>query len=164
MMMPKYWHMGRNATLLFVLWVLLSGRSEPWLLAVGLLASVAIAWLHEQHPGPPAPTIPVIRFFIYLLWLLYRVIVSNLQTARLILHPKLPIHPRLIRYQSGLRNPTAVTLMANSITLAPGTVTVEASPRELVVHALDEHVAGDLLSGQLERHIAWVFEINKERS
>jgi multicomponent Na+:H+ antiporter subunit E len=150
----------RNTALLFGLWLLLSGRREPWLLTTGLIAAAAIAWLHH-HSGPPAPTIPFLRFMRYLPWLFYRIVASNLHVARLILDPRLPIAPRLIRHRTELRNPAAVTLMANSITLTPGTITAETRPFELVVHTLDEHSAGDLTTGALERQITRVFNGRK---
>lgn len=148
----------RNTALLFALWLLLSGRQEPWLLAIGLSAAAAIAWLHGRQPGRPDLTIPFVRFMRYLLWLSYRIAASNLHVARLILDPRLPIAPRLIRCPTQLRNPVALTLLANSITLTPGTITAEARPSELVVHALDDGSASDVTTGAFEQRIAWVFQ------
>jgi multicomponent Na+:H+ antiporter subunit E len=148
----------RTTALLFALWLLLSGRREPWLLAIGLCAAAAIAWLHGRQPGLPDLIIPFVPFMRYLPWLLLRIAASNVHVARLILDPRLPIAPRLIRYPTRLHSPAALTLLANSITLTPGTITVEARPAELVVHALDEPSASDLTTGTLEQRIAWVFQ------
>ena len=147
----------RSTALLFALWLLLSGRREPWLLAIGLSAAAAIAWLHGRQPGLPDLTIPFVRFMRYLLWLSCRIAASNLHVARLILDPRLPIAPRLIRCPTQLHNPVALTLLANSITLTPGTITAEVRPSELVVHALDEESASDVTTGAFEQRIAWVF-------
>jgi multicomponent Na+:H+ antiporter subunit E len=140
-----------------MLWLFLSGRFEPGFLALGLISSVTIAWLHGRQPGSPAPTIPFFRFMVYLPWLFFRITWSNFHMVRVILHPRLPIRPKLIRYRTHLRNPAAVTLLANSITLTPGTVTVEVQPADLVVHVLDETFASDLASDRLEKKVAWVF-------
>lgn len=148
----------RNAGLLFLFWLLLSGRYEPAYLAMGLIASVVVAGLHARQPGPPNPTIPLIRFLLYLPWLFYQILLSNLHTSYLILHPRLPIAPRFLRYQTRLQDPAAVALLAQSITLTPGTVTVEVAEGELVIHSLDEASAEDLTGGRLEREIAWVFK------
>ena len=148
----------RNTALLFALWILLSGRSEPLLLILGLFASAGIAALQAGHPGPPNPTIPLRKFMLYIPWLLFRIIVSNLRTAALILNPRLPIKPRLIRYRPGLRNPAALALLANSITLTPGTVMVEINSHELVVHALDEASAEDITNRRFEDKIRRIFE------
>ncbi|MGH7274318.1 MAG: Na+/H+ antiporter subunit E [Nitrospiria bacterium] len=148
----------RNATLLFLLWLLLSNRSEPLFIALGLFSAVAIAWLHDKQPGPHNPTIPFFRFMVYLPWLGYRIGLSNLHVARLILHPRLPIAPKMIRYRTKLHHPAAVALLANSITLTPGTITAEVNSPELVVHALDGDSTEDLTTGKFEKEIAWVFE------
>jgi multicomponent Na+:H+ antiporter subunit E len=148
----------RNSGLLFVLWILLSGRSESWLVILGLLGSIGIAWFHSVQPGRESSAIPALRFMVYLPWLFYRVLISNLHTAFVILHPKMPIDPVMIRYPTRLRNSAAITLLANSITLTPGTVTAETAPGELTVHALDSNSSLDLTSGRLEAKIAWIFE------
>jgi multicomponent Na+:H+ antiporter subunit E len=156
--MRSVFRIARNTVLLFILWILLSGRSEPWLVLLGLSVSIGISWFHSVQPGREAPTIPVFRFMIYLPWLFYRVLISNLHTAFVILHPKMPIDPVMIRYRTRLTNSEAVTVLANSITLTPGTVTTEAAPGELTVHTLDSESSRDLTSKRLEDKIAWIFE------
>ncbi len=153
--MPRF---IRNSALLFGLWLLLSGRFEPVFLVLGLCASAAVAALQAAHPGPPNPTLPLKGFLIYMPWLLGRILVSNLRTFALILNPRLPIEPRMIRYPLKLKNPAAVALLANSITLTPGTVTVEMNEKELLVHTLDEGGAEDLTSGRFEEKIKRIFE------
>ena len=148
----------RNAALLFLLWLLLSGRYEPLFITLGLFSAVAIACLHARQRRSPNPTIPFFRFMFYLPWLFYRILLSNLHTACLILDPRLPIAPRIIRYRTKLRHPAAVALLGNSVTLTPGTVTTEINPPDLVIHALDEASAEDLTTGRLEKMIAWIFE------
>ena len=154
----------RNATLLFALWCLLSGRDDILFIGIGLSASLGIAGLHSFQPGAPNSTIPFLRFMAYLPWLLYRITLSSLHTVYLILNPRLPIDPRLIRHRTGLSDPAAVALLAVSVTLTPGTVTVETHDDELVVHALDPFSAEDLTSHTLEKKIAWVFERRWEGS
>lgn len=156
--MQKLPNIIRNAVLLFLLWLLLSGRNETFFILLGLLSSIAISWLHSRQPGPPNPTIPFFRFMLYLPWLLHRILLSNFHTAYLILHPRMPISPRVIRYRTGLRHPAAVGLLANSVTLTPGTLTAEVNATELLVHALDEASAEDLTGETLEKKIAGIFE------
>lgn len=148
----------RNAALLFLLWLLLSNRYEPLFLGLGLCAAAAIAWLHDRQPGPHNPTIPFVGFLIYLPWLGYRILLANLHVTRVILHPQLPIAPTLIHHRTTLHHPASVVLLANSITLTPGTITVEVDAPRLVVHALDGDSAGDLTTRAFEGQIARVFE------
>lgn len=148
----------QNSLLLFILWFLLSGRMEPWFLGLGAFTSIAISWFHSRQPGPPNPAIPFLRFMVFIPWLFYRILLSNFHTMYVILHPKLPINPKLISYHTQLRNPAAITLLANSVTLTPGTITAEVNTPELLVLALDENSADDLVSKRLEEKIIWVFE------
>ncbi len=148
----------RNTALLFGLWLILSGRGEPLFLILGLAASAGIAGLQSLQGGPPNPTIPLKGFILYIPWLLVRIVASNLRTMILILNPRLPIEAKLIRYPLKLRNPAAVALLANSITLTPGTVTVEMNKDELLVHTLDDPCAEDLTSGRFEEKVSRVFE------
>ena len=152
----------RNAILLFSLWLLLSGRHDPLFILLGLTASAAISWLHSRQPGPSNPTIPLSGFMYYLPWLFYRILVSNLYMVYLILHPRLPIDPKVIRYRVKLRHPAGVGLLANSVTLTPGTLTVDMKAEELLVHAMDDASAKDLTSEIMERKIAHIFNKKDE--
>lgn len=142
---------------LFVLWVMLSG-SFHWLhLGLGIFLSFAVAWINSGH----SPFVPYFQIWgkvlLYLPWLFYRIVLSSLHVSKLILHPSLPIHPRLIRVETTLRNRAAVVLLGNSITLTPGTITAEVEDHTLMVHALDEISCEDVTSHQLESKIADVF-------
>lgn len=148
----------RTALLLFLLWLLLSGKFEVFYVALGLLFSLVIAWHENRHTQAPAFAPPLLRYLWYLPWLLGRVILANLHVAWLILNPALPLKPKFFRHQTRLQDESAVVLLGNSVTLTPGTITVEVSPRELLVHALDGVSAEDLTSGKLEQRIGRVFE------
>ncbi|HSG05851.1 MAG TPA: Na+/H+ antiporter subunit E, partial [Nitrospiria bacterium] len=121
-------------------------------------ASAGIAALQVAQPGPPNPTIPIRGFLFYIPWLLGRIAASNLRTMVLVLHPRMPIQPKIIRYPLKLRDPAAVSLLANSITLTPGTVTVEVKPKEILFHTLDDACAEDITSGRFEEKVRRVFE------
>jgi multicomponent Na+:H+ antiporter subunit E len=86
-----------------------------------------------------------------------RILASGVHLTYLILHPRLPLDPRIIRYRTQLTGDTALTIFGNSITLTPGTVTVEIDSDELEVHALDEASALDITSLRLEKKIADLF-------
>lgn len=148
----------RNSLLLFLLWFLLSGRMDPWFLGLGAFTSMAISWFHSRQPGPPNPAIPFFRFMFYIPWLFYKILLSNFHAVYLILHPKLPINPKLIPYHTHLRNPEGITLLANSVTLTPGTITAEVNTPDLLVHTLDDISARDLLSQDIEEKVLWVFK------
>ncbi len=89
-------------------------------------------------------------------WLLYQVVVANLHVVYLILTPS-QIHPQIVRFRTTLTSELARTTLGNSITLTPGTVTLDVEDDEFVVHALSDKVARDLLSGAMEQRVARIF-------
>jgi multicomponent Na+:H+ antiporter subunit E len=142
---------------LFVMWVMLSGKFDLFHLGLGLVLSFCVAWINSGH----SPFVPRFhlwgKILMYLPWLFMRIVDSSLHLTKLILHPRLPIHPRLIRYESTLQEPPAVVLLGNSITLTPGTITVEVNGQVLLIHAMDEVSSEDVTSGRIESKIAEVF-------
>jgi len=142
---------------LFGLWVLLSESYEPTHLGVGLVAAIGVAALNSRPSPTYAASLRWVRVLAYFPWLFGRILASGMHLAYLILHPRLPIDPVLFRYRTQLPNDHALMLLGNSITLTPGTITVEAEAGELVVHALDDKSTGDLASSTLERKVRAVF-------
>ena len=152
-----------KATALFVLWVLLSASFEWIHLVLGMILSFLVAWINSGH----SPFVPNFRLWgkilLYLPWLFLKIIQSSVHLSKLILHPALPIDPRFIRIETKLNHRAAVVLLGNSITLTPGTITVEVDHHALIVHAMDESSGQEITSRQLESKIAEVFE-NEEQS
>lgn len=141
----------------FLLWIVLSGRHGPFHLTLGVLVSAGVAWLNTDR-GYQVLWGPWIRLPSYVAWLLGRITQSSLYVTYLILHPRLPINPEMIRHRVELPHKLAVALLGNSITLTPGTITAEATSHHVLVHALDRTSAEDLLSGRLDRRVARVFD------
>jgi len=143
---------------LYGFWLILSGELKSnFLLVVGALGSLATVILCRRlspMETPRSSPATAVRFILYLPWLLWQVTLANLDVIRRVWHPKLPIRPRLVRVPTRLSQPLALTLLANSITLTPGTVTVRVSKGELLVHALDDGPREHLLDGSMEKHIA----------
>ena len=144
------------AIALFALWIALSASFQPAHLIAGAVFAAAVAWINPIGlSGFGAVSIPAA--IAYLPWLFARVLRSGLHVSRLILHPALPISPRVIRHRTTLRGDGALVVAGNSITLTPGTITIEARPGELVVHAIDEPSSHDLVGGALEDRVRRVF-------
>ncbi|MYB52999.1 MAG: ABC transporter permease [Acidobacteriia bacterium] len=147
-----YW-----TAVLFVLWLMLSESFNALHMAVGFSAALLVALLRTDLRAERTYAIRWWRALLYIPWLFSRILVSGVHVSYLILHPRLPIKPVLFRHRADLGSDEAVLLMGNSITLTPGTVTVEADDEELIVHALDEDSTGDVLSQRLEKMVARVF-------
>ncbi|MCH8199317.1 MAG: Na+/H+ antiporter subunit E [Chloroflexi bacterium] len=160
-----------QATALFGLWLALSGELAVEFLAAGALAAVGGVAVSEllfrgTHEGrfTPAPSSvgwllrSVVRFAAYLPWLAYEIVVANVYVAWLVLHPRLPIDPTLVRFDTTLGSERGQVLLAQSITLTPGTVTVDASNGVFVVHCLSRRSRQGLAEGGIQRKIASIFE------
>lgn len=141
---------------LFALWVGLSASYHPGHLVAGAIFSGAIAWLNPIGVARArGVSLPAAMAFVP--WIFLRILRSGLHVSYLILHPSLPISPRLIRHETKLASDGELVVAGNSITLTPGTITVEARPGELIVHAIDEVSSEDLVGGALERRVGRVF-------
>lgn len=84
------------------------------------------------------------QFLHYIIVLVKEILMANMQTIRLILSEKEEIQPTLVTFQTDLKSETGKVLLANSITLTPGTITVELQDSEYMVHCLDEDMAGGM--------------------
>ena len=162
---------GAQATALFGLWLVLSGEFAVEFLVLGVLAAVGGVAVSEllfrgTHEGrfTPAPESvswllrTLVRFALYLPWLAYEVVAANVHVTWLVLHPRLPIDPSLVRFDTSLGSERGQVLLAQSITLTPGTVTVDASDGVFVVHCLSRRSRDGLAEGSIQRKIASVFE------
>ena len=132
-------------------WLLLSGSYTPFRLGGGVVAALAVTALavrmslvdgegHPIHLG-------LLAFFWYWPWLIKEIVKSALHVARIILHPNLPIAPSIVRFAPSQRSDIGVVIHANSITLTPGTVCIEANRGEFIVHALTRESAAGLGPG-----------------
>ena len=84
-------------------------------------------------------------------WLLLEIIKSNLYVAKLILSPSMRISPRVIRVKAGQKSEMGQVLYANSITLTPGTITLDLRDGKILVHALTQETAAGVLTGDMDR-------------
>jgi multicomponent Na+:H+ antiporter subunit E len=154
---------------LFGFWVVLSGKLDAFHLGAGALAAAAVVQVTRPllDPRQGAPhSIPWLRLLAFLPSLLWEIFRSNFQVAAIVLHPRLPISPELVRFRLRFENPAARLTLANAITLTPGTVTVDFVDDEYLVHALTEAGARSVRpegeEGRLDRRIARVFGEREE--
>ncbi len=146
------------AIVLFVFWLLLSGHTSPFLVTSGAVAAVLVAavglWLgYDDDESHPIEMLP--RGFLYWPWLVKEVVKSAWEVAVIIVQPRMPISPRIVRVTNTQRTAVGTVTYANSITLTPGTITVEVDRRNhaLQVHALTEAGADALLEGEMDRRV-----------
>ena len=154
--------------LAFAFWLLMAWPMAP---AEGrpLWADIAAGALVAGFVALVSPGIMTQRFgrlieparyfwaFVFLFVFAYYVVIANLDVAYRVLHPSMPIRPGIVRASTMLRTATARTVLANCITLTPGTVTVKLDGDDLIVHAISAKAA-EGLEGEMERRIKAIFE------
>lgn len=144
------------AVSLFVFWVLLSGHFTPFLLAAGAVCAVAVVAFGrrlevvdpEGHPVDFSGS--ALRYWP---WLGKEIVKSAWDVTKIIVDPRLPISPALIRVPTTQVSAVGRVVYANSITLTPGTVTIVAGRREFLVHALTQAGAAGLAEGDMDRRV-----------
>jgi len=151
--------MSRLITLfaaLFLFWIVLSGFFTPFLLGAGALSALAVAWFasrmdvvdHEGHPvhlGLSALT--------YWPWLIKEILQSSWSVTKIILDPKLPVSPTMVKFAPGQRTVVGLVTHANSITLTPATISIEVEPGEFVVHGLTRESALACIDSEMNRRV-----------
>lgn len=142
---------------LFAFWLVLSGIYTPFLVLTGLAASIAVAalaWRMEVADREGHPIHLTFAAAAYWPWLVKEIVKSGWQVARIILDPRLPISPTLVRFKPSQKSVVGLVTHANSISLTPGTVTVEADREEFLVHALTREGAGSLAGSEMDRRVS----------
>jgi multicomponent Na+:H+ antiporter subunit E len=142
---------------LFVFWALLSGYFTAFLLAAGVGCALAVVWFahrldvvdHEGHPIQIG-----LRALAYWPWLIKEIVKSAWDVSKIILNPALPVSPTLVRFRPSQRTSMGLVIHAQSITLTPGTITIEAEPGEFLVHGLTQSSAQAVIGSEMDRRVS----------
>lgn len=142
-------------------WLLWSGLYKPLLLLLGTASCLLTFWL-VRRMGYFDEQLFALRFSLRLLrywwWLGGQIIRSSLEVARIVLDPKLPISPCVIDLEAESPHPFDQVVLGNSITLTPGTLTIDLHKGVLKVHSLTEAGARELMSGEMNRRVTGMRE------
>ncbi len=147
---------------MFITWIVLSGKFDGLLIGMGLISSFLVAWFFHDLLFPTLTTGHLrifIKFSIYIPWLLMEIIKANFHLLYLVFHPRMKdlIDPHITTFKTDLESDLAITTLANSITLTPGTITVTTgSDGVFRVHAIDRFSA-DALPGSMLDRVADIF-------
>ncbi|MGB9613621.1 MAG: Na+/H+ antiporter subunit E [Candidatus Margulisiibacteriota bacterium] len=153
--------------LAFVAWLLLTWRVEFASVLVGVVVALVAAFLFgELFTVTPFRALQPERYFWFVYYLpifLWEVVKANFDVAYRVLHPKLPINPGLVKIRTNLKSEVSKAFLANSITLTPGTMTVDIKDEELYIHWIDVKAktveeASRIISEKFEKIIARIFE------
>lgn len=141
---------------LFALWLLLSGHYSTFLITIGVLTCVAILALAQRMKVVDEEGHPIhlaLSALAYWPWLIVEIAKSSWSVTRIILDPKLPISPTLVKVKASQKTRIGVNVYANSITLTPGTITVSVEGNDLTVHAITAEGAAELAEGTMDQRV-----------
>jgi len=89
---------------------------------------------------------------------MWQIVVSSLQVAYVVLRPRMPINPSLLRFKTKLPNISSKVILGNSITLTPGTITIQIDGDDFLVHALMDISTTGIIDGSLPEQVAKLYE------
>ena len=154
--------------ILFLPWLILSGKYDASYIGMGVLCAAMVAWwckdlmFPNEHLSIGNCIRQGIRFIPYACWLFWQIVLSNIHVLKVSLSPRMHdlISPKMVRFNTDVNEEISKFVLANSITLTPGTVTVRVEGQKFLVHALTEKAASGLPgeSDEMERRIINVFE------
>jgi multicomponent Na+:H+ antiporter subunit E len=153
----------------FLVWIALTSIRDWQEVLAGLAVSVLVTLIAGHFLVTTEKQKHFLRRYasaaLYFFTFLWEMVKANLHVAYLVLHPNLPIRPGIVKIKTRLTKDAALTVLTNSITLTPGTLTVDINPdrREIYVHwidvrATDVKQATELISGKFEERLMEVFE------
>jgi len=154
-------------TLLMVIWLALTSSLDGQELAVGLFISIVLAlFLTKEYADlgfPPFTPRRILFFFFYVFVLLWEIIKANFDVAYRVVHPKMPIKPGVVVIKTGLKSDMAKMLLANSITLTPGTFTLDIIGDRLLIHWInvksdDIDQATRIIGEKFEKYLRVIFK------
>ena len=144
--------------LLFAFWLMLSGMFAPFLVAAGFRCALAVLLMarHMNRISEDGQPIHLrwLAFATYHPWLIKEILFSAWDVTKRILDPRLPITPTLVEFTPAQTTDIGLVIHANSITLTPGTITVEAEHGRMLVHALTREAAASLAGSEMDRRCA----------
>ncbi len=149
-------HLTSLLIVLTVLWWVLSGYTKPLLLSLGAVSILFTVFLahrmdvvdEESHPMHMSRDL--LRYWVYLLG---EIISSNVNMVKLILSRDSDIDPRVIHVNTRQDSNLGKVVFGNSITLTPGTVTMDIRGDEVEIHALNATIAADIQGGEMDRRV-----------
>jgi len=146
----------------YAFYLILGGTLTTFNLFTGAIVALLSALLFagitvEGRPDFSQTVRRIGRLLIYFPYLTWEIAKANVTVAYIILHPDLPIEPEMKRFQAAVWGDFSVTTLANSITLTPGTLTVDVERDSLIIHTLTRDATEGLEAGDLERAVRFVF-------
>lgn len=152
-------HVISLGLVLFGTWLLMSGILTPLMIGFGVASCVLVLIIVTRMDIVDHESIPIRltwRSPLYWMWLTWEIVKANIDVARVVLSPSLPISPTLIHVTPTQKTDLALVMFANSITLTPGTISVNVDEGDILVHAITRDAAAGLEDGEMDRRVTQV--------
>lgn len=160
-------HLTGMFIVLFAFWMVMSGKTETKFVVYGILTAAVVSWI--TYPLLLVPnkdgskryfvfgaSIP--KFIGYFFWLMWQLVLANVDVLLATTSQEMAIDPKIVRFYFRADNPMATVVLANSITLTPGTVTVNVTDEGLYeIHALTPGAASGVLDGSMQKKVAELY-------
>ena len=140
-------------------WLLMSGVYTPLILFLGFVSVVFVLYLTRRMDALDEDVFEFKlkrKHFSYWSWLAKEIFKANIDVSKVILSPKMNLSPRLVRVPLSQSNELASVIYANSITLTPGTVSVDIEGDEIIVHALTQELMDGLTEGDMDQRVNYL--------
>lgn len=137
-------------------WLLMSGHYGPLLLSLGIISVLLVLYLTRRMDSFDQDSFEFKiqkGYFPYWSWLAKEIFKANIDVAKVVLSPKMKLSPRLLRVPATQKSELGVVVFANSITLTPGTVSVDIEGDDIIVHALNQELADGLSMGDMDARV-----------
>lgn len=152
-------HVLALSVMLSAFWLINSGHYTPLILFFMVVSVLFVSTLCHQMDVVDGESQPLNLTFtipLYWLWLIKEVTVANIAVARCVWKGADSISPSVIKVKANQKTDLGIVIYANSITLTPGTVSIDLNDNEITVHALTRETAADLLTGEMDRRVCKV--------
>ena len=145
----------------FVLYIIIVRRFIPIEIGVGIIVSLMVAAVLAVALKLPVKYLNPMRLFwliVYLPFFIFEMIKANIRIASIVLHPKLPINPSLKKGKTELSSSFGKPLLSSSITLTPGTLTVDVNKDEFSIHCVRSTQSAEQIMALFEKFIKRITE------
>jgi multicomponent Na+:H+ antiporter subunit E len=154
----KFYHIASLFVTLVILWLLLSGHYTPLLLTLGLLSILLVTLISLRMNliayDQPETFLRFMKYIPYGFWLIIEILKSNIDVCKRILNPNLPVSPKWVTIKSSQFSEFGKIVYANSITLTPGTISIDVEDDNIDIHALSEIGVEGLTTGDMDNRIS----------
>lgn len=162
---PSFLNLAVSFISLMIFWIIMSGFLDFIHLAMGVLSVVSVMFINyklysHRFFEDDIEDINQLRFgraFYYMLWMIYQILLAGFHVVSVIIRPKMPITPSILTFKTDLPSSHAKMILGNSITLTPGTLTVDIKGDTFTVHALNEHSYEGIVNDDMPRQVLKLF-------